>query len=174
MDNIDQLLKEYMSNKALSGRSRGLFEPDESLWHRFFDNSLSEDEAGQMADYLSKDNEAREFALRTRLVLAEADGRMPQAPSAWVDSAKKLAVTKALKGKKKSYFMLWYGIAAIAFGLSFFMPRHYMQFLVLTLLAGAKAIADQRQARMQIMIYQALESGKEINSERLKELGIKK
>ncbi len=174
MDNIDKLLKNYMTNKNSSGASRDVFVPDEALWHRFFDHSLTDDESDQMSAYLLRDKDAREFALKTRKILGESGSVATQAPKDWVVAAKKAATAKAMKPKKKNLYLVWYGVAVVAFCLSFLVPRYYMQFLVLTALAGIKAIADQRQAKMQILIYQALESGKEINSDRLKDMGIKK
>jgi hypothetical protein len=174
MDNIDKLLNDYMTNKPKAGVSRGVFEPSEGLWQRFFDNSLTEGESEQMSAFLLQDKDAREFALKTRKILAESAAVSSQAPKEWVAAAKNMATSKALRPKKRHLYLIWYGVAAAAFCMSFLMPRYYMQYLVLTLLAGIKAIADQRQAKMQILIYQALESGKEIDSDRLREMGIKK
>ncbi len=174
MDTIDKILKDYLTNKANSGASRDIFEPGEGIWHRFFDNSLTEAESEQMSAYLLRDKDAREFALKTRKILGEIDAAPAQAPREWVATAKKIVTAKASKPKKRHLYPIWYGVAAVSFCLSFLMPRYYMQFLVLATLAGIKAISDQRQAKMQILIYRALESGQEINSDRLKEMGIKK
>ncbi len=163
-----------MTNKTNTGVSRGVFQPSEEMWQRFFDNDLTEGESEQMSAYLLQDKDAREFALKTRKILEESGSASMRAPKEWVTAAKKMAATKDLKPKKRNLYLVWYGVAAVAFCMSFLMPRYYMQYLVLTVLAGIKAIADQRQAKMQILIYQALESGKEINSDRLKEMGIKK
>ena len=51
---------------------------------------------------------------------------------------------------------LWYGLAGASLTLSFFMPDHFLQFLVLTLLLGGKGIVDQRARATQILIYKAL------------------
>ncbi len=173
MDNIDQIVKQYMSRRSTAGADRGVFVPDQELWHGFFDNSLPEQELAQMTVYLLKDREAREFALKTRRILAEAASATNSAPKAWVDETKKSLSSKLAKPKKKQIYWLWYALSIAAFALSFLMPRYYMQFLVLTALAGIKGIVDQRQAKMQILIYQVLESGKTVDSNRLKQMGIK-
>lgn len=57
-------------------------------------------------------------------------------------------------------------LAAIAFCLSFAVPRYFLQFLVATLLLGAKWVADARSTKMLIMIHEAWKRGgdKEVSS----------
>ena len=90
MDNIDKLLNDYMTNKPKAGVSRGVFEPSEGLWQRFFDNSLTEGESEQMSAFLLQDKDAREFALKTRKILAESAAVSSQAPKEWVAAAKNI------------------------------------------------------------------------------------
>jgi hypothetical protein len=45
--------------------------------------------------------------------------------------------------------------AAISFLLSFIVPRFFLQFLVATLLLGAKWVADSKSTKMLIMIHEA-------------------
>ena len=66
---------------------------------------------------------------------------------------------------------LWLFGAIIAFALSFFVPRYFVQLLVATILMGAKWIFDSVNARILIMIYEAWkEGGEEGASEILKTL----
>ena len=51
---------------------------------------------------------------------------------------------------------LWIGAAGIFFAISFFVPRYFLQFLVLAVLCGVKVIVDSRSLKSQILIYQAL------------------
>ncbi|UCD54775.1 MAG: zf-HC2 domain-containing protein [Candidatus Omnitrophota bacterium] len=56
---------------------------------------------------------------------------------------------------------LWLFGAIIAFILSFFVPRYFIQFLVATILMGAKWIFESINARILIMIYDAWKKGGE-------------
>jgi len=56
---------------------------------------------------------------------------------------------------------LWLFGAIIAFALSFFVPRYFVQLLVATILMGVKWIFDTLNARILIMIYDAWKKGGE-------------
>ena len=56
---------------------------------------------------------------------------------------------------------LWLFGAIIAFALSFFVPRYFVQLLVATILMGVKWIFDTVNARILIMIYDAWKKGGE-------------
>ena len=56
---------------------------------------------------------------------------------------------------------LWLFGAIAAFLLSFFVPRYFVQFLVATILLGAKWIFESVNARILIMIYEAWQKGGE-------------
>ena len=54
---------------------------------------------------------------------------------------------------------IWFLGAASAFLLSFFVQRYFLQFLVATVLMGAKWIFDSMNARILIMIHEAWKNG---------------
>ncbi len=54
---------------------------------------------------------------------------------------------------------LWLAGAVMAFTLSFFMPRYFIQAMVVTILLGMKWIFDSVNARILIMIYDAWQKG---------------
>ena len=56
---------------------------------------------------------------------------------------------------------IWLIGAIIAFTLSFFVPRYFVQLLVATILMGVKWIFDSVNARILIMIYDAWKKGGE-------------
>jgi len=56
---------------------------------------------------------------------------------------------------------LWLLGAIIAFALSFFVQRYFAQFLIATVLLGAKWIFESANARILIMIYDAWKKGGE-------------
>jgi len=56
---------------------------------------------------------------------------------------------------------IWLFGAIVAFALSFFVPRYFVQLLVATILMGVKWIFDTLNARILIMIYDAWKKGGE-------------
>ena len=58
-------------------------------------------------------------------------------------------------------------LAVISFILSFVFQDHFMQFLVATLLLGAKWIADAKSTKMLVMIYEAWKKGKDKEASRI-------
>ena len=70
--------------------------------------------------------------------------------------------TKGAKPMKSMWSKnLWLIGAIIAFTLSFFVPRYFIQLLVATILLGAKWIFESVNARILIMIYDAWKKGGE-------------
>jgi hypothetical protein len=59
------------------------------------------------------------------------------------------------KEKSMGKVSLYLIFAAISFLLSFIVPRFFLQFLVATLLLGAKWVADSKSTKMLIMIHEA-------------------
>jgi hypothetical protein len=69
---------------------------------------------------------------------------------------------KGAKPMKSSWTNnLWLAGAILAFALSFFIPRYFIQLLVATILLGVKWIFDSVNARILIMIYDAWKHGGE-------------
>lgn len=62
---------------------------------------------------------------------------------------------------------LYLVFAIIAFALSFFMPRFFLQFLLATLLLGIKWIVDSKSMKMLIMIHEAWKRGGEKETSRI-------
>lgn len=58
--------------------------------------------------------------------------------------------------KKVNWYLV---LAVISFAMSFIMPGHFIQFLVVTLLFGIKWIVDAKSTRMLVMIYEAWKTG---------------
>jgi hypothetical protein len=64
----------------------------------------------------------------------------------------------------------WYAVGGVAsFALSFVFPRYFLQFLVATILLGAKWIIDAKNTRMLVMIYEAWRKGGEKEASRILE-----
>lgn len=70
--------------------------------------------------------------------------------------------TKGVKPMKSVWIRhAWFAGAVIAFILSFFVSRYFVQLLVAAILMGAKWIFDAVNARILIMIYDAWKKGGE-------------
>ena len=54
---------------------------------------------------------------------------------------------------------IWILLSILGFCLSFILPRHFIQFLVMTVLFGIKWIIDNKNTKMLIMIHEAWNSG---------------
>ena len=74
-----------------------------------------------------------------------------------VEEFNKLKGEKIMKSSWKKN--LWFFGAVLAFTLSFFVPRYFVQLLVGTILMGVKWIFDSVNARILIMIYDAWKKG---------------
>lgn len=84
------------------------------------------------------------------------------------------SVREFYNNKKEKKSMLkkinpYLACAILAFLLSFAMPRFFLQFLVATLLLGAKWIIDAKSTRMLVMIYEAWKNGGEKETSRILE-----
>ncbi len=84
-----------------------------------------------------------------------------------VCSFKKDRSVKIRKGNIMKKINLYLAGAMISFGLSFLMPRFFIQFLVATLLLGTKWIVDSKSTKMLIMIYEAWKRGGEKEASRI-------
>ena len=71
------------------------------------------------------------------------------------------------EGSPMKKFNIYLVLAIISFSLSFIMPRHFVQFLVATLLFGIKWIVDAKSTKMLIMIYEAWKTGGEKEASRV-------
>lgn len=72
------------------------------------------------------------------------------------------------KGKNKMRKINLYPLFAIlSLVLSFALPKYFLQFLVVTLLLGAKWIVDSQSTRMLITVYEAWKNEGETGSSRL-------
>jgi hypothetical protein len=65
------------------------------------------------------------------------------------------------KGKSMGKINIYLIAAIISFALSFITPRFFLQFLVATLLLGAKWVADSKSTKMLVMIHEAWKNGGE-------------
>ena len=123
--------------------------PDESLLSAYLDGSLAGDERGAVENHI-----------------ASCDECLAKVVAAYESVA---AFRKKRKGAPMRKIN-WYAVGGVAsFALSFVFPRYFLQFLVATILLGAKWIIDAKNTRMLVMIYEAWRKGGEKEASRILE-----
>lgn len=165
MDKEDQLLREYLKSKRES-QSLDSKAPSVEQYYRYLTGETNESETLWMEQYLVAHKEAQNLILHARELLEKRENSdKSRVPSELLNSVKK--PSKA--SKSASWAVFYYSLSGISFILSFLVHRYYMQFLVLALLFGLKAILDQRAHRTQVLVYKALQNQGEVkNSQREK------
>ncbi|MDD5437215.1 MAG: zf-HC2 domain-containing protein [Candidatus Omnitrophica bacterium] len=112
--------------------------PTDIMLADYLDNLLSDGERDRIEAHLAACNECR-----IKIVSAYE------------------SVKNKRKAKRMGRINLYLIFAIISFLLSFLAGRFFLQFLVATLLLGAKWVADSKSARMLVMIHEACKNGGE-------------
>lgn len=124
----------------------------------------------EIADFLSNSLSGKEKE-RTEEHLAVCGECLEKVAAAY-ESVRTFKEAAPLK-KGKAHFMkamnIYLVLALLSFILSFAVPRHFIQFLVATLLFGIKWIVDSKSTKMLIMIYEAWKKGGEKEASRILE-----
>jgi hypothetical protein len=122
----------------------------------------------ELADYLSRslDEKKRDAASRH---LAECPECLEKMVLSY-DSVKEFQ-KNSMPGNRKGTFMkrinIYLILALVSFLLSFITPRYFLQFLVATIVLGAKWVVDSKTTRMLIMIQEAFKKGGEKEASRI-------
>ena len=175
MDKIDALIKNYFEKQStgVSGHREDALYPDTGVLLAYLDGKLHGEEQERMLVFLRNNADAQELVSRAReLVGSERGWEGEKVPADLMEKAKALMRPKSAGacphcGKAITPFkkplavqrwanLAWLLLAAGSFGGSFAFPRYFMQFLVVTVLAGVKGIAEMRATKTQILIYKAL------------------
>ena len=108
--------------------------------------------ADYLNDLLSPENRK---SVETHLVVC--DECLNKIVSAYesVGSLNKNTSSNKRKAKPMGRINLYLILAIISFTLSFIIPRFFLQFLVATLLLGAKWVVDSKSTKMLVMIHEA-------------------
>lgn len=170
MDELDKLLKQYLTSNRSAGGEKPLSEEEIRL---FVDNRLDGERLERVLDRLSQNAGDRELVAAVRRALAsvaEASEErvdeslirrvLPPASRSGVSCPHcGGAITPFKKPPVRQQWLiaLWAGLCLGGFALSFVFPRYFFQCLAVSVLAGFKWIADQRALKTQILVYRALE-----------------
>lgn len=120
--------------------------PEEELLSAFMDGSISEIERLKIERHISACDECLSIIVSAH----ESVGIFKK------KNGVKKEVHKIMK-KINIYFVL----AAVCFMMSFAVPRYFLQFLVATMVLGAKWVIDSKSVKMLIMIHEAWKRGGE-------------
>ena len=153
--------------------------------YRYLSDELEGPELEQMLGFLRHNEEGQELVVRAReLMASEGDWMKESVPSDMVAQAKALMAPKNRSaacphcGKPITPFkkplssqkwmnLVWLTLALGSLALSFVFHRYFIQFLVVTSLAGMKAIVEMRATKTQILIYKALNDAEGSDHHRL-------
>ena len=176
MEQLDQLIKNYILNKKAVEklRGRGLGVPDAHLFYLFLTDKLQGDALVRVLEFIKEDEDAQAFIIQARKLLEESSGLEMPIPRGMVSGAKALmsktnqsecphcgkSITPFKTPLKKQELRnaLWMVLGVSAFLLSFVFRAYFLQCLVVALLFGVKWIVDQKATKTQILIYKALQS----------------
>ena len=186
-DNIEQLLKQYLERSAgaVSERRENVNYPDTGDLYRYLNDELTGTELERMLAFL-RDNEEGQTLVKNARRLMQSDGgwenenldpkdihRAGSLMSGTSQSALCPHCGKPVTSFKKPLSaqrwanLAWLALALAAFALSFIFRRYFMQFLVVTVLAGVKALVELRATKTQILIYKALSDEQDSHQQRL-------
>lgn len=172
MDDIDRMLAGHFGGQKPPARSAPLTDEEVRL---FVENRLDGERLESVLARLasSADDRALVSAARKRLagaseagnervhesLLRAASGSVPARAGASSCPHCGGAITpfKKSPARQKLTIGLWAAVSLAGLGASFVFPRYFVQCLVVCVLAGVKAIVDQRALKTQILVYRALE-----------------
>ena len=186
-DKIEQLIKQYLesSSGALSGQRENVNYPGITDLYRYLNDELAGGELERMLAFL-RDNEEGQTLVRNARRLMQSEGGwenetihpddLRRARSLMSGPSKNAlcphcgkpitAVKKPLSAQRWTN-LAWLTLAVGAFALSFVFRRTFMQFLVVTVLAGVKGLVEMRATKTQILIYKALSEEHDSQQHRL-------
>lgn len=101
------------------------------------------------------------------------DIKLENVPAKLRNAVKSLNPDYKQKGQKvMAYFKknIWLILSLASFATSFFTPRHFLQFLILTILFGLKWVFDKETTRTLIMVYNAWKKHDKDSEEKLEEI----
>jgi hypothetical protein len=192
MDNVELLLKKYLRerNSSASGRGSSGDVPEMEDFVLYCQDRLEGAALERVQRCLVANRWAQELVLEAKRLMEE---KLPdqKVPSDLVENAKALmkdpartapcphcgkSITPFKRSAKTQKWtnLLWLLLMAGSFALSFIFRKYFMQFLVVTALAGVKWIVEMRASKTQIMIYRALSDDAGKPAHRLKEFQEKK
>ena len=175
-DKIDELIKQYLESSAGSttGKRGNVNYPTSSDLYQYLNDELTGAELERMLVFLKTSPEAQALVIRARRLMKRDGGwENEKVASRDIDRARSLmgggskkaacphcgkpitAFKKPLNSQKWTN-LAWVLAAAASFALSFVFRRYFMQFLVVTVLAGVKALVELRATKTQILIYKSL------------------
>ena len=178
MDKIDIRIKQYLEKKAAltnPGNQRMMAGPSAEDFYLFVTTGLEGEALERMLRHLRHHTEDQAFVADLRDVLEKTGESEREAISPeLIERVKGFSSGTAQKmlcphcGKPITPFkrplkqqklidFAWLLAAVISFALSFIFRHFFYQFLVITILAGAKWIVDKKATKTQILIYKALQ-----------------
>ena len=176
-DKIELLIKKYLEGQAkqLTGRRENVNYPSSLDLYHYLNEELEGAELERMLGFLKNNEEGQELVIRAREIMQDQDEweketvspDMVKKAKALMSSNTKNSVPCPHCGKPITPFkkppssqkwtnFAWLVLAIGSLALSFVFHHYFIQFLVVTALAGMKYIVEMRASKTQILIYKAL------------------
>ncbi len=187
MDRSELLLRDYLREMKLSV-PRGVLGaiPDTEDFILYCQDELQGESLERFERCLAANKLVQDMVLEAKRLMEEeipekeipvglaekAKGLMPVSgrTAPCPHCGKSITPFKRSAADQKWVNLAWMLLMAISFFLSFVFRRYFVQFLVITVLAGVKWIVEMRASKTQIMIYRALsEDSEQPTPHRLKE-----
>ena len=192
MDKIELLIKKYLENQSnrLTGVRKNVNYPTPLDLYHYLNEELEGAELERMLGFLRNNEEGQQLVIRARQIMqSEGEWEKEKITPDMVHKAKALMDPKTKSvpcphcGKPITPFkkplssqqwanFAWLVLALVSLGLSFIFRHYFIQFLVVTALAGMKCIVEMRATKTQILIYKALSDDKGSEKHRLHEHSI--
>lgn len=99
--------------------------------------------------------------------------KLENVPAKMKEAAKLLNPTYRSRGSKPVALIrknIWFVLCVTSFIVSFFVPRHFLQFLILAVIFGFKWVFDKETTRTLIMVYNAWKKHDKESSRDIEEL----
>lgn len=169
MDKAEKLLKEFLRAR---GADRGVLSccpTERDLW-AYLEGRLSGSEEEGVGHHVAACGACLDALLLAQEV-RPGIGFDPREGSQeeWVRKVKGFGKKKAPRAKGSFYKNRWLFLVLISLGLSFAIPRYFLQCLFLAALFGAKWVFDSMTNRTLIVLYEAWKKKKE--EKEMEELG---
>jgi hypothetical protein len=177
-DPLERLIGEHLAGRAGSlSPTRDLHRPEAGQIYRYLNEELSGVELTAFLEALKKDVQLQETVLKAReLLLNEHEAESQAVPAPWLKSVlamkrppargavcphcgKTITPFKTPPRSRRWKNLFWVSGMILAFCLSFFLRRYFMQCLAVSVLCGVKAVVEMRALKTQVLIYKALSDG---------------
>lgn len=156
MDKTDRLLKDFLKTRILQRANNSSISlcPSEEILIEYINGAQEDDDTGEHISGCP-------YCLEAMMLVKEMDKfshHKIEGPSRALKDRIKAMALKKNPALHKNWFKknMWFVFSLVSLSLSFIFPKHFLQFLVLSLILGARWVFDTATTRTMVIIYEAL------------------